>query len=221
LKEPDLDRWDREQIQGGLEWLAKSAESDRFSRYHAFATAFPFQKGLVELKDPEKRTKSHEWSGVVLVKMFPTDISVRLSFVTRFASNARDTSFMAPIRSFLIVNDDSHARSCISATLLRHYPEAVAQECLDLNTAVEVLRSLSPDQGRTVVIAHQTPQASGTQLIVALRAAHSSVPIIWTGEPNESALAKSAGATEFLDKHAWLLIGTVVRRVIEQTADAA
>ncbi len=37
LEEQDRDRWDRERIQVGLEWLAKSAEGDRFSRYHAEA----------------------------------------------------------------------------------------------------------------------------------------------------------------------------------------
>ena len=37
LEEQDRSRWDRQQIQVGLEWLAKSAQGDRFSRYHAEA----------------------------------------------------------------------------------------------------------------------------------------------------------------------------------------
>lgn len=37
LEEQDRDLWDRHGIQIGLEWLAKSAQGDRFSRYHAEA----------------------------------------------------------------------------------------------------------------------------------------------------------------------------------------
>jgi RNA polymerase sigma factor (sigma-70 family) len=37
LEEQDRELWDREQIQIGLQWLAHSAQSDSFSRYHAEA----------------------------------------------------------------------------------------------------------------------------------------------------------------------------------------
>jgi RNA polymerase sigma factor (sigma-70 family) len=37
LEEQDRGLWDRERIQVGLEWLAKSAQGDSFSRYHAEA----------------------------------------------------------------------------------------------------------------------------------------------------------------------------------------
>ncbi len=37
LEEQDRALWDRQKIQIGMEWLAKSAEGDRFSRYHAEA----------------------------------------------------------------------------------------------------------------------------------------------------------------------------------------
>ncbi len=37
LEEQDRDLWDRHKIQVGLEWLAKSALGDKFSRYHAEA----------------------------------------------------------------------------------------------------------------------------------------------------------------------------------------
>ena len=37
LEEQDRELWDRRQIAVGLEWLAKSARGDRFSRYHAEA----------------------------------------------------------------------------------------------------------------------------------------------------------------------------------------
>lgn len=37
LEEQDRVRWDREEIQIGLQWLGQSAQGDRFSRYHAEA----------------------------------------------------------------------------------------------------------------------------------------------------------------------------------------
>ena len=37
LEEQDRELWDRQGIQVGLEWLARSARGDRFSRYHAEA----------------------------------------------------------------------------------------------------------------------------------------------------------------------------------------
>ena len=37
LEEQDRALWDRQRIQVGLEWLAKSAQGDDFSRYHAEA----------------------------------------------------------------------------------------------------------------------------------------------------------------------------------------
>jgi RNA polymerase sigma factor (sigma-70 family) len=37
LAEQDRELWDRQEIQRGLEWLSKSAQGDRFSRYHAEA----------------------------------------------------------------------------------------------------------------------------------------------------------------------------------------
>ncbi|MBI4500474.1 MAG: sigma-70 family RNA polymerase sigma factor [Gemmatimonadetes bacterium] len=37
LEEQDRDLWDRQEIQIGLEWLARSAQGDVFSRYHAEA----------------------------------------------------------------------------------------------------------------------------------------------------------------------------------------
>jgi RNA polymerase sigma-70 factor (ECF subfamily) len=37
LEEQDRALWDQQRIQTGMEWLAKSAEGDRFSRYHAEA----------------------------------------------------------------------------------------------------------------------------------------------------------------------------------------
>ena len=125
----------------------------------------------------------------------------------------RKNPAMALLRKFLLVNDRSQDRFNLSATLLRCYPEAVVQECTDLNTAINLVRGL-PEQHGTVVIAHRTPGSVGRDLIAALRGAHGSVPIVWNGEPHEAALAQAAGATRFLDRHAWLLIGKTVEDLL-------
>lgn len=121
---------------------------------------------------------------------------------------------MASLRSFLIIDDDSRGRFRISKTLLRHYPEAVVQECQDFYTAVELVRGLPVGEHGTVVIARRTAQAEGRHLVAALRAGHATVPIVWMGEPQEETHASSAGATRFVDKDAWLLIGKAVEDLV-------
>lgn len=117
---------------------------------------------------------------------------------------------MIPRRKFLLVDADTLGRFLILKTLLRHYPEAAVQECQDLETSLELVRSLPADGHRTVVIAHRTVQADGKNLVTALRAAHPSVPIVWTAEPASENQAETVGATRFLDRNAWLMIGKVV-----------
>lgn len=121
---------------------------------------------------------------------------------------------MPSLRSFLIVNDDSHARACVAATLLRHYPEAVVQECQDLNTAIELVRQITGPRSQTIVVAARTAQVAGRSLVEALRAANATIPIVWMDEPQEGAQASAAGASAFQDKHAWLLIGQVIEKLL-------
>ena len=117
---------------------------------------------------------------------------------------------MASPRRFLVIDDDSRGLFYVSKTLLRHYPDALVQECQDLKTATGLVRDLPATEHQTVVIAHGTLQSRGSELVAALRAEHSSVPIVWMGDSAESRLSQAAGATRFLDKEAWLLIGTTV-----------
>ena len=113
-------------------------------------------------------------------------------------------------RRFLIVDNNSAARFLVSKTLLRHYPQAVVQECEDLNTATEFLGALPAIEHATVVIARRTDQIDGRELILALRAAHPTVPIVWTADRSQAKWAQSVGATRFLESAAWLLIGVSV-----------
>lgn len=121
---------------------------------------------------------------------------------------------MGSPRKFLIIDNNSRGLLYVSKTLLRHFPEAVVQECQDLNTAIGLVRELSADEHQTVVIAHRTLQADGRHLVAALRAVHPSVPIVWMSDPQDERLAQSLGATRFLDKDAWLVIGSMVEDLV-------
>src|SRR6186713_2757281 len=112
---------------------------------------------------------------------------------------------MSDVRRFLVIDTDAENRFFLTRTLLRHFPHAVVEQCQDLQTVLEVVRALPVNPPQTVVVAHQTIQTEGRNLIAALRAAHSSVPIVWTDEPTQSKWAEEAGATRFLDRKAWLL----------------
>lgn len=118
------------------------------------------------------------------------------------------------MRKLLIVDNDARLRFYISKTLLRHFPDAVVQECQDLNTAIALVRSLPTTDPLTVVIAHQTSEVDGRRLVAALRAAHSSLPIVWIGDRWDAADAQSVGATRFLEKNAWLVIGQEVEDLL-------
>ncbi len=120
---------------------------------------------------------------------------------------------MGAFRKYLVIDDDSHNRFLVSKTLLRQFPDALVQECQDANTAIELIRGLPPEGHETVVIAHSTPQLKGAGLVSTLRAAHSSVPIVWMGEAGQAHWAQHAGATQFLDHMAWLMIGQTAKEL--------
>jgi CheY-like chemotaxis protein len=111
---------------------------------------------------------------------------------------------------FLLIDDNSAGRFLISKTLLRHYPQALVQEFQELGAATQFLRTLPPSDHGTIVIAHKTDRVNGRELVSALRAAHASVPIVWTAERDQAQWAQAAGATRFLERDAWLLIGITV-----------
>jgi hypothetical protein len=121
---------------------------------------------------------------------------------------------MSDVRHFLIIDTDPENRFFLTRTLLRHFPQAVVEQCQDLHTVLELLRTLPEGRNQTVVVAHQTMQREGHDLISALRAANASVPIVWMDDASESKRAEAAGATRFLDRKAWLLIGETVKDLV-------
>jgi DNA-binding NtrC family response regulator len=120
-------------------------------------------------------------------------------------------ALMAAAHRFVIVDSDIQTRVLLSRTLLRKHPDAQFEHCEDFEAAAEILKAITPDQSKAVVVAHATPQIQGRELITALRALHPSIPIVWVGDSAHSHSADAAGATRFLDRNAWLLIGEAVK----------
>lgn len=118
---------------------------------------------------------------------------------------------MAPIRSFLIIDDDPHSCLLVSTTLSRHYPNAVIEALHDQGTAIRLVRELFAAAHHTVIVVHRTIAEGGRELVASVRAANSSVPIVWMADSADSQFATAAGATRFLDQDAWLSIGTTVK----------
>jgi len=118
---------------------------------------------------------------------------------------------MASFRSFLIIDNDPRSCLLVSTTLSRHYPNAVIQSCHEESAAIRLVHDLPATEQQTVVVVHQTLDQGGRELVTAVRAANSSVPIVWMGHLQDALQAAAAGATRFLDQEAWLSIGKTVK----------
>lgn len=118
---------------------------------------------------------------------------------------------MASVRSVLIIDDDPHSCLLVSTTLSRHYPNAVIQSFQDQSAAIRLVGELPATQHQTIIVVHRTLVEGGRELVAALRAANSSVPIVWMSHLKDGPYADAAGATRFLDQDAWLSIGTTVK----------
>ena len=111
----------------------------------------------------------------------------------------------APLK-FLVVDDNADSRFLLVKTLLRKFPRAVALECQQSESAVEIARSEKP----TAIVAHRAADSDGLTLIRLLRRVNATVPIVMVSGFDRSAQALAAGATAFLNYDEWLRIGTLV-----------
>lgn len=127
-------------------------------------------------------------------------------------------------RKFLIVDDNPDSRFLLVKTLLRKFPQAVAQECQDGDAAVALAKSEKLD----AMIVHRAAEVDGLTLIRMLRQVSSIVPIVMVSGIDRAKEAREAGANTFLSYDAWLRIGSIVddllresRQAVAQTKSAA
>lgn len=119
---------------------------------------------------------------------------------------------MPLIRRFLIVDDNADARSLLTRTLLRKFPQSLATECGDATTAI-----LSAQNERLdAVIVHRAGDTPGLELIQLLRKAAPGLLVIYVSGIDRTAEARAAGADAFLNYDAWLGLGTLVAQLLQQ-----
>lgn len=97
----------------------------------------------------------------------------------------------------------------VSTTLHRKFPNAVVQTCRDAETAIEVAKSQRLD----AIVAQRGADADELPLVEGLRAV-TTVPIVLMSGAHHESTAIAAGASHFLHRDEWLLIGTVVAKLI-------
>lgn len=112
--------------------------------------------------------------------------------------------------SFLVIDDNADGRFLLSKSLLRKFPRCLVLECIDAEMAVATLKS----QPVSAVLAHRAADVDGLTLVKLLREASPQVPILFLSGIDRAESGKAAGATEFLNFDAWLMVGPVVARLL-------
>lgn len=118
---------------------------------------------------------------------------------------------MPLIHRFLIVDDNADARSLLTRTLIRKFPQCIASECGDADTAILTARS----EKLAAIVVHRAGETTGLDLIPLLRKVAPATPIIYVSGIDRSQAALKVGATAFLNYDAWLGLGTLIAKLIE------
>lgn len=119
---------------------------------------------------------------------------------------------MPLIRRFLIVDDNADARSLLTRTLLRKFPQSLATECGDATTATLTAQSEKID----AIIVHRAGEVTGLELLPQLRKVAPEVPIVYVSGIERTQEALAAGATAFLNYDAWLGLGTLIAKLLDK-----
>jgi DNA-binding NtrC family response regulator len=116
----------------------------------------------------------------------------------------------------LIVDDVAENRFLLAKTLLRKFPRGVIQECENSAPALAAARN----DHLSVIVVHRAADLNGVALVVQLRRAHPTIPIILVSGRESCPEGILAGASTFLNFEAWLRIGTVVAELLQQRPEA-
>lgn len=116
---------------------------------------------------------------------------------------------MREARSFLVIAEDADRLMLISAALHRKFSNAVVQTCRDGEAAFEGVQARKLD----AIVALRSTDFDELPLVENLRS-RTAVPIILVSGSEHEKLAASVGASAFLHRDRWLMIGNVVAEVI-------
>lgn len=116
---------------------------------------------------------------------------------------------------FLIVDHNPEGRMLLGRTLLRKFPTGIIKECATVEAAMAAL-----NEGRVdAIISHRAIGYDGVATIALLHGARPELPLIMVSGTDRSKEARDAGATEFIRFDAWLMVGTVVERILKAPPD--
>jgi DNA-binding response OmpR family regulator len=116
---------------------------------------------------------------------------------------------MRQARCILVIAEDPDRLMLISAALHRKFPNAVVQTCRDGDAALQAVERQKLD----AIVALRSTDLDELPLVESLRRM-SAVPILLLGTAEHRKLAVSAGASRFLEREGWLLVGKVVAEMI-------
>jgi len=103
-----------------------------------------------------------------------------------------------PKRHFIIVDDDKDVRYFIRRVIQRRF---IGVEIGEASDGLEALRLFEHGGADLMVIDHNLPLLSGTDLVRELRARNTTIPIVMVSSfPAVRAEAMTAGATSFVSK---------------------
>ena len=103
-----------------------------------------------------------------------------------------------PKRHFIIVDDDKDVRYFIRRVIQRRFIDVEIREASD---GAEALKLFEHGGADLMVIDHNLPLLSGTDLVRELRARNTTIPIVMVSSfPAVRAEAMAAGATSFVSK---------------------
>ena len=109
-------------------------------------------------------------------------------------------------RTFLVVEHNPDGMALIYRTLLRKYPHADIEQCVEAQQALTILAQRTID----AVIVHRPIGMSGLDTIALIRKANPNIPIVMVSSVDYHDEAVAAGANSFLLYDAWLMLGGVV-----------
>ena len=118
--------------------------------------------------------------------------------------------------AFLVVDENTDSRQLLTQTLARKFPNAILHEARDGDTAIALVKRVA----FSAIISHRTYDYDGETLVALFRRLNPAVPIVMVSGYDRAERAKAAGANAFLNYDKWLMIGTVVSKVLATPAKA-